>query len=45
MAELKKVFWQGTEHWDELLAERAKVSGELVLSRFTREAIEKFKKK
>ncbi len=45
MAELKKVFWQGTEHWDELLAERARVSGELVLSRFTREAIEKFKKK
>lgn len=45
MAELKKVFWEGTEHWDQLLAERAKVSGELVLSRFTREAIEKFKNK
>lgn len=45
MAELKKVFWQGTEHWDKLLAERAAVSGELVLSDFTKKAITAFKKK
>lgn len=45
MAMLKKVFWEGTEHWDDLLAERAAMSGELVLSTFTREAIEKFKAK
>lgn len=45
MAELKKVFWQGTEHWDTLLAERAAVSGELVLSDFTKNAITAFKKK
>ena len=42
---LKNVFWQGTEHWDELLAERAKMSGKLVLSEFTVNAINKFKKK
>ena len=42
---LKKVFWQGTENWDELLSERAAMSGELVLSDFTINAINKFKKK
>ncbi len=45
MAEMKKIFWKGTEHWDELLLERAKISGRLVLSDFTRNAIEKFKAK
>ena len=45
MAELKKIFWQGTEHWDTLLAERAAISGRLVLSDFTRNAIQKFKAK
>lgn len=45
MALLKKIFWEGTEHWDELLAERAGMSGKLVLSDFTRKAISKFKKK
>lgn len=43
MAELKKACWQGTEHWDKLLVERAAISGRLVLSSFTRSAIEKFK--
>lgn len=42
---LKQIFWEGTEHWDELLAERAAMSGQLVLSDFTREAIAKFKAK
>jgi methylglutaconyl-CoA hydratase len=45
MAELKRVFWQGTGHWDELLFERAAVSGRLVLSEFTVKAINTFKKK
>lgn len=45
MQMLKKVFWQGTSHWDELLLERAAMSGKLVLSEFTRNAINKFKKK
>jgi methylglutaconyl-CoA hydratase len=42
---LKQVFWQGTENWDELLAERAGMSGKLVLSEFTVNAINKFKAK
>lgn len=45
MAEMKKIFWKGTENWDRLLMERAAISGRLVLSEFTRNAIEKFKKK
>jgi methylglutaconyl-CoA hydratase len=43
MAELKAVLWRGTEDWDTLLAERAVISGRLVLSAFTREAIARFK--
>jgi methylglutaconyl-CoA hydratase len=43
MAKMKKTFWSGTEHWDELLKERAAISGKLVLSEFTKKAIEKFK--
>jgi methylglutaconyl-CoA hydratase len=42
---LKQVFWRGTEDWDTLLAERAAMSGELVLSDFTKNAIHSFKKK
>lgn len=45
MAELKKVFWKGTDHWDQLLLERAAISGKLVLSTFTKNAIASFKKK
>lgn len=45
MAMLKKIFWEGTENWDTLLAERAAMSGELVLSEFTVNAINAFKKK
>jgi methylglutaconyl-CoA hydratase len=44
MAELKKVCWHGTDHWDHLLKERAAISGRLVLSDFTKAAISKFKK-
>jgi methylglutaconyl-CoA hydratase len=43
MAEMKKILWKGTEHWDTLLLERASISGRLVLSDFTRNAIAKFK--
>lgn len=43
MAEMKKVFWLGTENWDELLLERAKISGRLVLSEFTKKTLEKYK--
>lgn len=43
MSELKKVFWEGTENWDRLLIDRAEISGQLVLSEFTKEAIKAFK--
>ena len=43
MTEMKKIFWKGTEHWDKLLPERAAISGRLVLSEFTKNAIAKFK--
>ena len=43
MAQLKQVFWAGTDSWDALLAERALMSGTMVLSDFTRQAIARFK--
>ncbi|MBL7776066.1 MAG: enoyl-CoA hydratase/isomerase family protein [Saprospiraceae bacterium] len=43
LTELKKICWQGTEHWDQLLAERAAISGRLALSEFTKQAIAAFK--
>lgn len=45
MAEMKKMFWRGTENWDELLKARAAISGRLILSDFTKKAIETFKEK
>jgi methylglutaconyl-CoA hydratase len=45
MAMLKKIMWEGTENWDTLLIERAGMSGTLVLSDFTVNAINKFKGK
>lgn len=45
MAEIKRVLWSGTEHWDNLLKERAGISGGLVVSSFTKNAIEKIKAK
>jgi methylglutaconyl-CoA hydratase len=45
MSAMKRVFWAGTENWDSLLTERARISGTLVLSDFTRAAIAKFKSK
>ncbi|MCB0430657.1 MAG: enoyl-CoA hydratase/isomerase family protein [Flavobacteriales bacterium] len=43
MALLKKAMWTGTDHWDQLLEERAAMSGQLVLSDFTSNAIRQFK--
>ena len=43
MRELKQVMWLGSENWDQLLIERAKISGERVLSDFTRKTIQKLK--
>ena len=42
--EMKKIIWQGTENWDTLLDDRAAISGKLVLSDFTKKALQKFKK-
>jgi len=44
LAEMKKVFWEGTENWDSLLYERAGISGTLVLSDFTKKALNELKK-
>jgi methylglutaconyl-CoA hydratase len=44
LVELKRIFWQGTEHWDTLLNERAAISGRLALSDFTKTALAGFKK-
>lgn len=43
MAQLKSVFWEDSKHWDELLSQRAEVSGKLVLSDFTKNFIASFK--
>ena len=45
MAEMKKIFWKGTEDWDTLLNERAAISGKLIISDFSKNAITKFKVK
>jgi methylglutaconyl-CoA hydratase len=45
IAELKKILWKGTENWDTLLHERAAISGKLILSEFSRNAIQKFRSK
>ena len=44
MSALKQSFWEGSEDWDTLLIERAKLSGTLVLSQETQKALSKFKK-
>ncbi len=43
MKEMKQAFWKGTEDWDTLLADRAVISGRLVLSDFTKETLKRFK--
>ncbi|MEC7263051.1 MAG: enoyl-CoA hydratase/isomerase family protein [Bacteroidota bacterium] len=44
LSQMKKVLWEGTEHWDKLLLDRAEASGKLALSPNTKQALEKFKK-
>lgn len=44
LSEIKKVFWENTAHWETLLYERAAISGKLVLSDFTKNALNQFKK-
>jgi len=45
LAGLKKIFWEGTDHWDDLLEKRAQMSGEMVLSDHSKETIKGFLKK
>ncbi|RZJ73839.1 enoyl-CoA hydratase/isomerase family protein [Flavobacterium sp.] len=45
LAQMKKAFWHDTDHWATLLYERAAISGQLVLSDFTKNALSQFKKK
>ncbi|MDP3314311.1 enoyl-CoA hydratase/isomerase family protein [Lutibacter sp.] len=44
LIEMKKVLWKGTDNWEKLLIERAEISGKLVLSDFTKKALQTFKK-
>lgn len=44
LSEMKKIIWEGTENWDTLLIARAEISGKLVLSDFTKNALLQFKK-
>ena len=40
--EIKKVYWEGTNHWETLLLERAAISGELILSLDAKNALQNF---
>lgn len=44
LEQMKKILWENTSNWSTLLEERAAISGELVLSDFTKNALVKFKK-
>lgn len=44
LREMKKMLWKNTDNWEQLLDERAAISGELVLSDFTKNALSKYKK-
>lgn len=44
LIEMKKILWKDTSNWKTLLEERAAISGQLVLSLFTKNALAKFKK-
>jgi methylglutaconyl-CoA hydratase len=45
VARIKRTVWADTDHWPRLLDERAAMSGKLVLSQFTRDAIASFEKR
>ena len=44
LIEMKKVLWEGTDHWETLLSERAAITGKLVLSEYSKKALTQFKK-
>lgn len=45
MKKLKKTFWEGTDHWDNLLNKRAEISGSLIITEFSKETIQKIQNK
>lgn len=45
LTDIKRMFWHDTAHWDELLFERADISGKLVLSDETKLSLLAFKNK
>ncbi len=45
MAALKRVLWEGTDHWDTLLDERAALSGRLVLTPPAQEALRRIRER
>jgi methylglutaconyl-CoA hydratase len=45
LIKLKEIYWEGTDHWDELLEQRAENSGRLVLSDYTKKFIQDFRSK
>lgn len=44
LLQMKQVFWENTNHWKTLLYDRAAISGQLVLSEFTKNALSGFRK-
>lgn len=44
MAELKKIFWEGTANWDKLLKERAEIVGRLAISPTVKQNINRIKR-
>ena len=44
MLEMKKMFWQGTDHWDTLLPERATISGQLIIGATAKAEVSKRRK-
>lgn len=42
---MKRALWEGTDHWESLLPERAGQTGKLALSQATQETLRKFKDK
>ena len=42
MREMKRIFWKDTDGWEKTMSERAAMSGRMVLSEYTRDAMKRF---
>lgn len=45
MAEIKKMFWEGTENWDKLLEQRAEINGKLIFTEYAKKYMKNFSAK